>query len=94
MRTIEPSTAFRRDFKREKKGPRGRQLDKSFNAILAALVNDWPLPEACRDHPLKGEWVGYRDCHVMPDLVLIYRKSDSRTLELRRLASHAELFGS
>jgi len=94
MRTIERSTAFRRDYKREKKGQHGRRLDDLVNAILASLVNDTPLPEAYRDHPLTGEWNGHRDCHVRPDLVLIYRKPNASLLELVRLGSHAEIFGS
>ncbi len=93
MREIERSTAFRRDYKREKKGQHGRRLDELFEPILTSLANDVPLPESYRDHPLSGEWNGYRDCHVKPDLILIYIKPDSETLELTRLGSHAELFG-
>jgi mRNA interferase YafQ len=44
-----------------------------------------------QDHPLAGEWDDFRDCHVRPDLVLIYRKPDAETLELVRLGSHSEL---
>jgi mRNA interferase YafQ len=50
------------------------------------------LPIANRDHPLKGEWRGYRDCHVKPDLVLIYAKRGADLLRLARLGSHSELF--
>ena len=45
-----------------------------------------------RDHDLSGEWAGYRDCHVKPDLVLILRKADADILRLARLGSHSELF--
>jgi mRNA interferase YafQ len=93
MRKIERSTAFKRDYKREKKGQYGRRLDDLFIPILAALANDTPLPELYKDHPLKGEWKGYRDCHVKPDLLLIYIKPDSETIELTRLGSHTEIFG-
>jgi mRNA interferase YafQ len=93
MRKIERSTAFRRDYKREKKGQYGRRLDDLFIPILAALTNDVLLPEAYRDHSLSGEWKGYRECHVKPDLLLIYIKRDSETLEFTRLGSHAEIFG-
>ena len=55
------------------------------------LANDESLPKRYFDHALSGEWSDYRDCHIRPDLVLIYRKSDSETLELVRLGSHSEL---
>ena len=44
-----------------------------------------------RDHPLTGQWEDHRDCHVRPDLVLIYRLPDADTLQLVRLGSHSEL---
>ena len=43
------------------------------------------------DHPLTGNWVEHRDCHIKPDLVLIYRKPDKKRLQLIRLGSHSEL---
>ncbi len=52
---------------------------------------DQPLAERYRDHPLGGEWKDHRDCHVRPDLVLIYRKPDAAVLQLVRLGSHSEL---
>jgi mRNA interferase YafQ len=44
------------------------------------------------DHPLSGDWAGYRDCHLKPDLQLIYKKTDDNVLRLARLGSHSELF--
>jgi mRNA interferase YafQ len=41
---------------------------------------------------LTGAWNGYRECHIKPDLLLIYKKSDQNTLRLARLGSHSELF--
>ena len=61
--------------------------------ILKLLLVDQPLPEKNRDHALSGDWTGYRECHVKPDLLLIYRKPDADTLRLARLGSHSELFG-
>lgn len=61
--------------------------------ILKLLLVDEPLPENNRDHALSGDWTGYRECHVKPDLLLIYRKPDANTLRLARLGSHSELFG-
>lgn len=56
------------------------------------LVADTPLPPKNRDHALRGEWAGFRDCHIRPDLVLIYRKFEPSMLEFDRLGSHSELF--
>jgi mRNA interferase YafQ len=93
MRTIERSSAFKRDYKREAKGKHRVTLDADLMAVLAALANDQPLEDRHRDHELSGNWAGYRECHVKPDLLLIYRGTDSNTLRLARLGSHSELFG-
>lgn len=93
MRTIDRSSAFRHDYKREAKGQHRATLDKALEPVLVALATDQPLELRHRDHDLSGEWAGYRDCHVKPDLVLIYRKPDADTLRLARLGSHSELFG-
>jgi mRNA interferase YafQ len=61
--------------------------------VLAALLTDAPLPPANRDHALTGEWADARECHVRPDLLLVYRKPDADSLYLLRLGSHALLFG-
>ena len=61
--------------------------------VLKALANDQPLPPHQRDHDLSGNWPGYRECHIKPDLLLIYRKHDAVILRLVRLGSHSELFG-
>ncbi len=94
MRTIEYSSAFRRDYKRIKATPRHRDdLDALLSAVLELLVGDKSLPESNRDHALKGDWSDYRECHIKPDLLLIYRKPDGgNTLRLARLGSHSELF--
>lgn len=63
----------------------------SVDALMAELVTDTPLAPRYRDHALTGDWNDHRDCHVKPDLVLIYRKPDDDTLQLVRLGSHAEL---
>ncbi len=52
---------------------------------------DEPLDRRYRDHALSGEWADFRDCHVKPDLVLIYQKPDAGTLRLVRIGSHAKL---
>lgn len=72
MRTIERSSAFKRDYKRVKATPRHA---KDIDDLLT------------------GNWTGYRECHLKPDLLLIYRKPESETLRLARIGSHSELFG-
>lgn len=91
MRTIEQFNQFKRDYKREKKGRHGKSLDKLLVPILEALVSDTQLEPRHHDHPLSGDWKDHRDCHVKPDLVLIYRLPDLETLQLVRLGSHSEL---
>ncbi len=91
MRTIRRTTRFKRDYKREAKGRHRQQLDKDLLTIITLLATDAPLVEKYRDHALTGAWSDHRDCHILPDLVLIYRKPDAETLELVRLGSHSEL---
>ena len=93
MRRIELTTAFRRDFKREKKGQYRRDLDSLVSGVVSFLIEDSVLPEKNRDHGLGGEWRDHRECHLKPDLLLIYRKSAADVLQLVRMGSHSELFG-
>jgi mRNA interferase YafQ len=92
-RRVELSTAFRRDMRREDRGRLRGQVQPLVEQLVNLLAVDAPLPPANWDHPLTGEWSGYRDCHVRSDLVLIYRKPDDARLQLARLGSHSELFG-
>jgi mRNA interferase YafQ len=66
-------------------------LQSELQPVIDTLAADTPLPLRNRDHQLKGEWTGFRDCHIRPDLVLIYRKFEPQMLELNRLGSHSEL---
>lgn len=93
MRTIERSSGFKRDYKRESKGQHRATLDADLVPVLTALVDDRSLEQKYRDHDLGGDWKGYRECHIKPDLLLIYKKPDTNTLRLARLGSHSELFG-
>ena len=90
MRTIKYTAQFKRDYKREKR-TQHRDLDKKLMLAIESLATDAQLPESLRDHCLSGSWKDHRDCHIRPNLVLIYRKSDADTLELVRLGSHSEL---
>ena len=91
MRTISRTGRFKRDFRRELSGVLGKNLDGLVRATIAMLAADRPLPPRYFDHALTGPWADHRDCHIRPDLVLIYRKPDDATLELVRLGSHSEL---
>ncbi|WP_273755646.1 MULTISPECIES: type II toxin-antitoxin system YafQ family toxin [unclassified Bartonella] len=91
MRTIERTTIFKRDFKREMKERHRHLLDTDLRKVIAALANDQPLELRYRDHALTGNWSNYRDCHIRPDLVLIYRLVDQDRLILVHLGSHSQL---
>ena len=90
MRTISRARLFKRDHKRVMSGPSSAKLDDLLRAVFAMLIADQPLPERFHDHVLAGQWKGYRDCHIRPGLILIYRKPDEGKLELVRLGSHSE----
>jgi len=93
MRAIEFSSAYKRNYKRVKATPRhNKDVDSLVAAVVELLLADQDLPENKRDHALSGDWAGYRECHIKPDLLLIYGKPDKQTLRLARLGSHSELF--
>ncbi len=91
MRTIRATARFKKDYKRELRGPHGKTLDKDIGGVANLLAGDLPLPVKLRDHALGGCWVDCRDCHIKPDLVLIYRLPDQTSLEFIRLGSHSAL---
>jgi mRNA interferase YafQ len=91
MREVRYTARFKRDYRREKSGRLGKRLDTLLMDVVNLLAADQPLPRRNVDHPLSGEWKDFRDCHIRPDLVLIYRKPDDDSLELVRLGSHSEL---
>jgi mRNA interferase YafQ len=92
MRRIERTSVFRRDFKREKRGQHRRDLDSLVSGAVSLLAEDKPLPLSNRDHGLGGDWADHRECHLKPDLLLIYRKPQADVLQLVRLGSHSQLF--
>lgn len=91
MRTIRYTNRFKRDYRREKSGRHSKTLEYDLMEVVNLLAADMPLPHRNFDHPLSGDWVDYRDCHIKPDLVLIYRKIDADYLDLVRIGSHSEL---
>lgn len=87
-RNIILSSQFKRDIKKQ-------YLELATSAwaeVLGCLLDDTQLAVKYKDHALAGNWAGCRDCHIKPDLVLIYEKRDN-DLVLIRLGSHAAVFG-
>jgi mRNA interferase YafQ len=82
---------FRREYKRICASPQNRDIDDRLKEVLALLTEDRPLPPQYKDHSLIGEWKDCRDCHLKPNIILIYRKPDPEKLELLRLGSHSDL---
>jgi mRNA interferase YafQ len=82
------SGKFKRDVKRAEK--RGKDMDK-LKAVLSLLIEKRPLPARYRDHPLKGEWKGFRDLHIEPDWLLLYAV-EGNELQLARTGTHSDLF--
>jgi mRNA interferase YafQ len=91
MRTIRYTSRFKRDYKREKSGRHRKVLDLALLEVVNLLAADALLPRQYCDHSLSGEWGDHRDCHIKPDLILIYRKSGDDYLDLVRLGSHSEI---
>ena len=89
MKALDVTTKFRRDLKRERKTD--SSVEGLLKTVIASLQDGKTLPEKMKDHPLSGDWKDHRDCHVKPDLILIYRVNDE-AVTLVRLGSHSELF--
>lgn len=87
---VKPTTQFKKDYKLAVK--RGLKIDL-LKDIIAALAMGEKLPEKNRDHALTGNWVGHRECHILPDWLLIYRiEEEVLVLTLARTGSHSDLF--
>lgn len=69
---------------------RGKDMTK-LTTVLSLLIAEQPLPAAYGDHLLKGDWKGFRDLHIEPDWLLLYRIADNE-LQLARTGTHADLF--
>ncbi|MBL4774865.1 MAG: type II toxin-antitoxin system YafQ family toxin [Mariprofundus sp.] len=91
MRTIERTTKFKKDYKRELKGRHKTSLQSDFIKAIKVLVANETLESKYFDHALSNDWKDHRDCHIKPDLVLIYRLVEPDVLQLVRLGSHSEL---
>lgn len=88
MLTPVQSTQFKKDVKKARK--RGKDFDK-LKVLISLLIHQTPLPEAHQNHPLRGNWKGYRDARIEPDWLLLYRVNDDE-LQLARTGTHADLF--
>lgn len=85
MRKLARSKDFDRDFRKI-------VMSDELLEVLSCLAMDLPLNPKYRDHALSGNWNGYRECHVKPDLLLVYRKDGDDLLKLARLNSHSNIF--
>lgn len=82
---------FRKDLKKARK--QGKNIDKVLD-IIEKLARGEILEEKFRDHGLTGKYVGARECHVEPDLLLVYELVEEiLVLDILRLGSHSTLFG-
>ena len=90
MREIILTTKFKKIYKLMKK--RGMNLSL-LNEIVGRLQRDEPLDERNHDHELTGDYIGFRECHIDPDWLLVYYKKDNvLTLSLINTGSHSDLF--
>jgi len=84
------STRFKKDVLLAMK--RGKDMGKLATVVELLCTGD-PLPERYRDHPLSGRYAGFRDCHIEPDWVLLYRiEKNQLQLILVRMGTHSDLF--
>jgi mRNA interferase YafQ len=88
MLTPVTSSRFKRDVKKLEK--RGKDLAK-LRTVLTLLIDEEPLPVQYRDHALRGEWIEFRDLHIEPDWLLLYRIQGDELL-LARTGTHSDLF--
>lgn len=89
--TVKYTTTFKKDYKLAKR--RGLKIEL-LQEVVACLSQGEPLPDKNKDHALTGDWVGHRECHILPDWLLVYRmENDVLVLTLARTGTHADLFG-
>ena len=88
---VKPTTQFKKDFKLAMKRSMKIEL---LEEVIAMLAMGETLPDKHNDHALTGNWVGHRECHILPDWLLIYRIEDEvLVLTLARTGTHSDLFG-
>jgi mRNA interferase YafQ len=90
MLKIKPGSKFKTDLKKFK---HDRSTLKTLDEVLNLLINSQTLPEKYRDHTLSGKWNPARECHIKPDVLLIYQiDKKEKELVLVRIGSHSDLF--
>ncbi len=88
---VKPTTQFKKDFKLAMRRSMKIEL---LEEVIAMLAMGETLPDKHKDHALTGNWVGHRECHILPDWLLIYRIEDEvLVLTLARTGTHSDLFG-
>ena len=88
---VKPTTQFKKDFKLAMKRSMKIEL---LEEMIAMLAMGETLPDKHKDHALTGNWLGHRECHILPDWLLIYRIEDEvLVLTLARTGTHSDLFG-
>lgn len=88
---VKPTTQFKKDFKLAMKRSMKIEL---LEEVIAMIAMGETLPDKHKDHALTGNWVGHRECHILPDWLLIYRIEDEvLVLTLARTGTHSDLFG-
>lgn len=90
MKTLQPTTQYRKDFKRYKH--KAKKLAE-LHSLLMLLQNEQPIPAEYLPHPLHGRYNGCIECHIQGDFLLIWFDPKSNIIELVRLGTHSELFG-
>ena len=88
---VKTTTQFKNDFKLAKK--RGLKMEL-LREVITVLAMCETLPEKNKDHALTGTWIGHRECHILPNWLLVYRLEDEvLVLTLTRTGTHSDLFG-
>ena len=89
---VKPTSQFKKDYRLAKK----RGLDMTLlNDVITMLATDVTLPPKYKDHPLQGRWKGRRECHVLPNWLLVYQKTETTlVLDLFRTGTHSDIFGN
>ena len=86
---VKRTAQFKKDYRLAKK--RGQNL-RLLQEIILKLADGQTLPEKNRDHTLTGDWIGFRECHIAPDWLLVYRKEeDILVLTLTQMGTHSDL---
>lgn len=90
MLTLKTTTKFRKDYKRAKK--QGKDLSL-LQSVIEDLLSEKELDAKYHDHPLEGNYLGFRECHILPDWLLIYSIDHNQLiLTASRTGSHSDLF--